>query len=113
MPTVLSPIALPIGRAGASIQRLFQMTLYNADGTTPAANKTDLWWGWWPTLASVRTDPPTASGTGQSTNASGVFTVNAPSYLAVGDDQGYGIISDQDATPDASEVAYAGTFNVV
>jgi hypothetical protein len=113
MPTILSPIALPIGQPGPSIQRKFSMSLYLSDGLTLAANRSGLWWAWWPSVANVRTDAPAASGSGATTNASGLFEVNAPNYLSTSNDQGYGLISDQDSTPDASEVAYSGTFDVI
>lgn len=92
--------------------RQFSMTLYESDGVTLAANKTGLWWSWWDTLAHVRTAAANASGTGASTDASGVFTVSAPSGLSPGADQGFGIISDQDATADTAELAYVGSFDV-
>jgi hypothetical protein len=89
------------------------MTLYLADGSTLAASKTGLWWAWWSTVAKVRTDAAEAGGTGDSTDPSGVFDVPAPSSLFSGNNQGYGIVSDQDATPDSSEAVYTGTFDVV
>lgn len=92
--------------------RQFTMTLYEADGVTLAANKTGLWWAWWDTLAHVRTAAANAAGTGATTDASGVFTVSAPSGLSPGADQGFGIISDQDATADTAEAAYVGSFDV-
>lgn len=112
MPTTLSVLGLPIGAPAATVQRQFSMTLYLSDGITPAANKTGLWYAWWQSLANVRTAAPDVQGTGVSTNGSGVITFNAPNFLQIGNDQGYGIISDQDSTPDASEVAYTGTFDV-
>jgi hypothetical protein len=113
MPTTLSVLGLPIGQPAPTVQRQFVMTLYLSDGLTLAANKSGLWWSWWQTLAAVRSAAPDASGTGVTTDANGVFTVNAPNFLQVGNDQGYGIISDQDLTPDASEVAFTGTFDVI
>jgi len=93
--------------------RRFEFTLYQVDGATPLANKTGLWWAWWDVLADVRSTAPDASGTGATTDASGVFSVVAPSALSAGVNQGFGIISDQDATPDATEAAYVGSFDAV
>jgi hypothetical protein len=112
MPTTLSALGLPIGAPAPTVQRQFSMTLYLSDGLTLAAGKTGLWWSWWASVAAVRTSPPDASGSGATTNGSGVITLNAPNFLQIGNDQGYGIISDQDSTPDATEVAYTGTFDV-
>jgi hypothetical protein len=113
MPTNLSVFGTPIGAPATGVQREFEVTLYEADGTTLATSKTGLWWAWWSTVAAVRSGVADASGTGATTDGSGVFTVNAPNYLTVGTNQGFGIISDQDATPDSTEAAYTGTFDVV
>lgn len=95
------------------VSRSFEFTLYAVDGSTPLASKSGLWWAWWPSIAAMRSAAPDASGTGASTDASGVFRVGAPASLSVGTNQGFGIISDQDSTPDATEAAYVGSFDVV
>ncbi len=93
--------------------RQFSFTLYGTDGVTPVASRTGLWWAWWDTIAHVRTAAANAEGTGAATDASGVFTVTAPSGLSPGNNQGFGIVSDQDSTPDATEAAYVGSFDVI
>lgn len=93
--------------------RQFSFTLYGTDGVTPVASRTGLWWAWWDTIAHMRTQAADASGTGASTDGSGVFTVTAPGGLSVGTNQGFGIVSDQDSTPDATEAAYVGSFDVI
>lgn len=113
MGTTLSVFGTPIGVPQASIQRQFQMTLFQSDGTTPAASKTGLWWAWWTAVSNVRTTAPDASGSDAVTDVNGVFTANAPNILTAAVDQGFGIIADQDATPDATEASYTGTFDVI
>lgn len=93
--------------------RQFSMTLYEADGVTLAASNTGLWWAWWSSIANMRSAAPDASGTGASTDGSGVITLTAPSGLSVGADQGFGVISNQDATADGAELAYVGSFDVI
>lgn len=99
-------------RFAPTVPKFFRMTMFAADGVTPMASKTGLWWAWWSSLAAVRTAVADAAGTGAATDGSGQFQVSAPFGLSAGDNQGYGIVSDQDASPDAAEVVYAGTFNV-
>ena len=93
--------------------RQFSLTLYQEDGVTPLAGRANLWYAWWPSIADARTAAASIYGTGASTNGSGQITFSAPSGLSVGNNQGYGVISDQDATADAAEIAYVGSFDVI
>jgi hypothetical protein len=93
--------------------RQFQITLYQEDGATPLAGRTGLWYAWWPSIAAAQTQAASIYGTGASTNGSGQITFAAPSALSIGNNQGYGVISDQDATPDSAEIAYVGSFDVI
>lgn len=51
------------------------VTLYQADGTTPAASITGLQWAWWDDATPDLSLAADISGTGASTNGSGVFDV--------------------------------------
>jgi hypothetical protein len=112
-----TPAVSAIASAGTmtmtGTSRQFQITLYQEDGATPLAGRTGLWYAWWPSIAAAQTQAATIYGTGASTNGSGQITFAAPSALTIGNNQGYGVISDQDATPDSAEIAYVGSFDVI
>jgi hypothetical protein len=93
--------------------RFFSFALKGVDGVTPAASLTGLKWVWWPTIAAMFAGSAAdAHGSGATTDGSGVFTAEAPSGLSAGTNQGFGVISNQDATPDSTEAAYVGSFDV-
>jgi hypothetical protein len=98
--------------AGGSLNK-FRFILYATDGETPKANWTYAWWAWWPTLASMRTQGPTGQGGPGTTDVNGFFEQPAPVGVTVATEQGFGVISDQDAVADDVEAAYIGTFDAV
>lgn len=86
--------------------RSVSLTL-TTDGTTPAANLTNLRWAWWdaapPNLASA----PVVSGTGASTNASGLFTATLTgTALAAGQTGTLLILSSNGIAGSAANRAY-------
>lgn len=116
-PLSSTPAVAAIAASGTAaftgITRQFQMTFYQEDRSTPAAGVTGIHGAWWPSIAASRTQAPSVSWTGLSTNGSGQVTMAAASGLSIGTNQGFGYLSNQDATPDSSEVAYIGSFDVI
>lgn len=65
--------------------RTVTLTLYNDDGTTPAASISGLKWSFWdsPTTDGINT-PPSSVGVGASTNGSGVVSLTVNTTLGSG-----------------------------
>jgi hypothetical protein len=79
------------------------------DGSGPAANLTGLSWCWWDSAAPNLALAPKASGTGATTNASGVFDVALPtSTLAVGQTGRLLVYSGNGVAGDVSNKAFCG-----
>jgi len=105
-----------LSAAATTTQRRFQfqLSIAQANGNiVSGAGTTSLWWAWWPSITSMRTEAAAASGTGASIDGSGVFAVSAPATLSVGDNQGILIVSNQDGTPDTAELTFVGPVTVI
>lgn len=100
--------------SGTMNDRIFRFQCVRQDMSL-LANQTDLWFAWFPSIAALIAAAAAAggaSGTGRSTDSVGMFSAAAPNLLSVGEDQGFGIVGNQDATADDAEYAYAGSFDV-
>lgn len=94
--------------------RIFRFPLAYAD-RSPAANLSGLWWAWFPSITALRNAAVAAggaAGTGATTGPTGVFSVPAPANLSVGEDQGFGLISEEDNTPDDASRSWVNAFDV-
>jgi hypothetical protein len=73
------------GMVAAFYSKRAQLTL-TTNGTTPAASLTGIRWAWWDAAPPNLAAAPVDSGTGATTDASGVFSVELPNTtLASGD----------------------------
>lgn len=79
-------------------------------------NEGPFFYAWFPSIAAMRAAAIAAggaSGEGFSFDSNGILQLPAPGALSPGEDQGFGVVSEQDATPDDAERAYVGAFDVV
>lgn len=103
-----------VAASGTMSDRIFRFQCVRQDMTL-FASQTGLWYAWFPSIAALRAAAVSAggsAGTGRSTDINGMFSVSAPVALSAGEDQGFGIVGNQDATADDVEVAYVGSFDV-
>lgn len=91
--------------------RTVTLTL-TSDGTTPRANLTGLKWAFWDQATPNLLLAPVVTGTGATTNASGVLSVSVPTTLAVAG-VGWLLVTDSDGTTAQSPAAKAFSGPVV
>jgi hypothetical protein len=86
-------------------------TLYQSDGATPAADLTNLVALWWD--SATPTGAPAIEATNESTDGSGVYTMDVSvGALAVGQD-GFLLLYDLDGADHRDSLVYAGKETVV
>lgn len=85
VPNVAAGVALTGSETTPTITKNASITLYAENGSTPKASVTGLQWAWWDSATPNFSLAPSVSGTGASTNGSGVFSVSVVgSVLAPG-----------------------------
>lgn len=102
--TVLYPVATTVS-----------LTLYGADGTTPAANLTNLKWAFWDRATpDLIAEAPIAKGAVEATDGSGVFSASITGTALRQNDIGYLIVTNSDGTvtQGAALKAFAGPVAV-
>ena len=92
-----------LGRPSATRTATITLT---TDGTTPAASLSGLKWSWWDQSTPNLGEYPTARGTVESTDASGVMTISVASNLSPGG-IGWLVVTNSDGTTGQSPAAKA------
>ena len=101
-----SPLGLPLEYtygviAGAYTAKRCTLTL-TTDGTTPAASQTGLHWAWYDGAPPNLSSPPVVTGTGATTNGSGVFDQQIDETSLTAGQVGTLLVLVSDGTPGSS-----------
>lgn len=105
--------ASAIANLSVSSNTVFRTTLVDYETGAPVANWTALTWVWWPTLVDMLAGTNMQGGTGESTDANGLFEVPATGALTPGLDQGIFFITDFDGSNAPTALWVAGQFDIV